>query len=69
MITNGENEIRRVLAIMPDGTTGAPCGACRQVILEFSKNADIIYNTDKNNFKVIKISKLLPESFDKTSLT
>ena len=24
MITNGENEIRRVLAIMPDGRTGAP---------------------------------------------
>ena len=24
MITNGENEVRRVLAIMPDGKTGAP---------------------------------------------
>ena len=29
MITNGDNEISRVLAIMPDGKTGAPCGACR----------------------------------------
>ena len=29
MITNGENDIRRVLAIMPDGKTGAPCGICR----------------------------------------
>ena len=29
MITNGEQDIKRVLAIMPDGKTGAPCGACR----------------------------------------
>lgn len=30
MITNGENEIKRVLALMPDGSTAAPCGACRE---------------------------------------
>ena len=29
MITNGEQEIKKVLAIMPDGKSGAPCGACR----------------------------------------
>lgn len=34
MITNGENEIRRVLAIMPDGRTGAPCGACRELMVQ-----------------------------------
>ncbi len=32
--TNGENEIRRVLAIMPDGRTGAPCGACREFMTQ-----------------------------------
>lgn len=34
MITNGENEIRRVLAIMPDGKAGAPCGACREFMAQ-----------------------------------
>ena len=34
MITNGENEIKRVLAIMPDGKTGAPCGACREFMVQ-----------------------------------
>ena len=29
MITNGEAEIVKVLAVMPDGKTGAPCGASR----------------------------------------
>ena len=30
MLTNGEQEIVKVLAVMPDGRTGAPCGACRE---------------------------------------
>ena len=34
MITNGENEIKRVLAIMPNGKTGAPCGACREFMAQ-----------------------------------
>ena len=34
MITNGENEIRRVLAIMPDGKVGPPCGACREFMTQ-----------------------------------
>ena len=34
MITNGEQDIKRVLAIMPDGKTGAPCGACREFMTQ-----------------------------------
>ena len=26
MITNGESKVRRIVAIMPDGKCGAPCG-------------------------------------------
>ena len=34
MITEGEQEIDQVLAIMPDGRTGAPCGACRELMVQ-----------------------------------
>jgi cytidine deaminase len=34
MLANGEHEIRRVLAILPDGGTGAPCGACRELMVQ-----------------------------------
>lgn len=34
MITNGESRIKRVLAIMPDGKNGAPCGACREFMAQ-----------------------------------
>ena len=34
MITNGEQEIDKVLCIMPDGSCGAPCGACRELMMQ-----------------------------------
>ena len=34
MITNGEQEIKKVLAIMSDGKSGAPCGACRELMVQ-----------------------------------
>ena len=34
MITNGEQEIDKVLCILPDGSSGAPCGACRELMVQ-----------------------------------
>jgi len=34
MITNGEYEIDKVLCILPDGSNGAPCGACRELMVQ-----------------------------------
>ncbi|MBE5780393.1 MAG: cytidine deaminase [Clostridiales bacterium] len=34
MITSGETEIEKVLCILPDGSCGAPCGACRELIVQ-----------------------------------
>ena len=31
MITAGESEISKVVAVMPDGKVGPPCGACREL--------------------------------------
>ena len=63
MITNGENEITRVLAIMPNGKTGAPCGACREFIVQLMekdyRNIEIM--VDYESDKVMKLSELTPE--------
>lgn len=41
-----------------------PCGVCRQVMSEFcSKNFRIILGKDSNEFKVMTLGELLPESF------
>ena len=55
MITNGEHEIDKVLCIMPDGSTGAPCGACRELMVQIMagnyQDIEIMldYSTGKTN--------------------
>ena len=34
MLTAGDEAIDKVLAVMPDGKTGAPCGACRELMVQ-----------------------------------
>ena len=66
-IANGAKKIKAVAIYTEKGNT-TPCGACRQVIAEFSNNADIIYNTKNNTVKIEKIFSLLPKSFNKKSI-
>ena len=63
MITNGESEIVKVLAIMPDGKTGAPCGACRELMVQLmpEKYKEIEIMLDYENERVIKLGQLTPE--------
>lgn len=66
-VSNGSKNIKAI-AVYSKGGNVTPCGACRQVILEFSQKADIIYNDKNNKIKVDKIMSLLPKSFNKQSL-
>ena len=63
MITNGENEIQKVLAIMPNGKTGAPCGACRELMVQLMpnnyKNIEIMLDYEKG--RTVTLEKLTPE--------
>ena len=63
MITNGENEIRRVLAIIPDGRTGAPCGACREFMAQLmtGKYESVEIMLDYEQEKVVTLRDLTPE--------
>lgn len=63
MITNGEHKIRRVLAIMPNGKTGAPCGACRELMTQLSPGEyhDIQIILDYEAGKIVTLGELTPE--------
>lgn len=63
MITNGESIIQKVIAIMPDGKTGAPCGACRELMVQLMPVAyqDIEIMLDYNKGKVVTLGTLTPE--------
>ena len=65
MITCGENAVRRVLCVMPDGKTGAPCGACRAFMAQFMetdgayKAVQIMLDYDQN--RLVTLGELTPE--------
>lgn len=63
MITNGENEIKRVLAIMPNGKIGAPCGACREFMaqLMIGRYHEVEIMLDIENEKIVTLDELTPE--------
>ena len=63
MLTNGEQEISKVLAIMPDGRTGAPCGACRELMVQLmpERYRDIEIMLDYSAERVITLAELTPE--------
>ena len=63
MITNGENKIRRVLAIKKKGKTGAPCGACREFMaqLMIGKYESVEIMLDYEHEKVVTLAELTPD--------
>ena len=62
MITNGEQEISKVLAILPDGSTGAPCGACRELMVQLmpDKYKDIEIMLDYASGTIVKLGDITP---------
>ena len=63
MLTNGDDEIEKVLAVMPDGKTGAPCGACRELMVQLMPDSykDIEIMMDYKTGRTITLGELTPE--------
>ena len=63
MLTNGEHRITRVLAVMPNGKTGAPCGACRELMVQLDpqRYRDIQIMLDYEREKITTLGELTPE--------
>ena len=63
MITAGEQEIDKVLAILPDGSTGAPCGACRELMVQLMPDSykEIEIMLDYSSGKTVKLGDITPE--------
>ena len=62
MITNGESKIDKVVAVMPDGKVGSPCGACREYMMQLDRDSgDIEILVDLDTLKTVKLGELLPD--------
>ena len=62
MITNGEQEVAKVLAILPDGSTGAPSGACRDLMVQLMPGSykDIEIMLDYSSGTIVKLGDITP---------
>lgn len=62
MITNGESRIKRVVAVMPDGRVGSPCGACRELMMQLDReNGEIEILLDLKTEQSIRLKELIPD--------
>lgn len=63
MITRGESEIRRVIAVNWDGKAMPPCGACRELMTQLMpenyKNIEIMLDYEQG--KVATLGELTPQ--------
>ncbi len=63
MLTNGEQEIQKVIAIMTNGKSGAPCGACRELMVQLmpEKYKDIEIMMDYESGRIVTLGEITPE--------
>lgn len=67
MLTHGESKIEKVVAVMPDGKVGSPCGACREFMMQLDKdsgNIEILLDKDTKN--TVFLRELLPDWWGKS---
>jgi len=63
MITNQEYKIKKIVAVLEDGTILPPCGRCREFIYQIDKSnldTEVIISRDKS----VKLRELLPYPWD-----
>ena len=60
MITNGEHNIEKLVCVMGDGSVGSPCGACREFLMQLSKESPKIeILTDLDGEKTVTLGELM----------
>ncbi|MCI9455952.1 MAG: cytidine deaminase [Oscillospiraceae bacterium] len=62
MITNGESQIDKILAVMPDKKVGPPCCTCREFMMQLDRDSgDIEVMLDYDARKIVRLRELVPE--------
>ena len=73
-VSEGEKEFKRIIIVGgKDGKVDdycAPCGVCRQVMMEFCdpEEFEVIVAKDEDDYKLFKLKELLPLGFGPSNL-
>jgi len=64
-IVQGHRKIKAIAIYSPNKDDCTPCGACRQVLIEFQQDGEMEVITEINNEpKIYKLNDLLPKGFN-----
>jgi cytidine deaminase len=64
MASNGERKLTEVVVYTQDEPPATPCGACRQILFEFGKDATVYVVNHLDTVKVYTVRELLPDGFE-----
>jgi cytidine deaminase len=64
MASHGERTFTEIVVYTEDDPPASPCGACRQILFEFGKDATVYMVNHKNKLKVFTVRDLLPDGFE-----
>ncbi len=62
-VSEGDREIEAIAVVGNPEDFTYPCGVCRQVIREFSKDVTIIIAKNEDEYRLYRLDDLLPYSF------
>jgi len=60
-VSEGERNFEAMAVVTENGVT--PCGACRQVLMEFGDDIQVIVADEADVYRVFVLPELLPEAF------
>ncbi len=61
MITNGESRIVKLVCYAEGGRVGAPCGACREYLMQLDeRSGDIEILCDLETLRTVRLRELIP---------
>jgi cytidine deaminase len=64
MVTAGRRAVQAIVVYTPTPLPTAPCGACRQVLHEFGRDAVVVSVCDGPEVKRNRVADLLPGAFE-----
>lgn len=67
-VSEGETEIQAVAIVSSGKEFTYPCGICRQVITEFMKDGEFIFENANGEVKVVSLDEMFPYRFTKADL-
>ncbi|AJG39936.1 MULTISPECIES: cytidine deaminase [Thermotoga] len=62
-VSEGEREFVAIAIASDSPEKTVPCGACRQVLYEFSEDMDVIMANRDGDYEVARLKDLLPRGF------